>query len=154
MQLTDNVLELSRQIALDDYIGTEMVARQQYVDSAHLRKQELIRIATDEELLDLTANPNPIVSLTAFQGLYNRGNTLVPEIFNDYKNRTDRIRFVRGDLMMDMPMLEYAYVHIMHFEIPNDEFTSETPEHNPKFELSDKDQKEVLLIIDGLRSRY
>lgn len=154
MQITEKVLELRRLIALDDYIGTEMIARQQVVDSAHLRKQELMRIATNDELLSLAVDSNPIVGLTAFQGLYNRGNTLVPKIFNTYKSRTDRIRFVRGDLLMELSMLEYAYVYIMHYEVPDDEFFSHSPEDKPKFELSEKNQMEVVLIINGLRTRH
>lgn len=153
MKLSKKVEELSRQIALDNYIGTEFIARKQEVDSAYLRRQELMDIGTDDELLALTGDPNPVVSLTAFQGLYNRENPVVPTIFNGYKSRTDRIRFVQGDIMMDMPMLEYAYTHVMHYVIPNNEFFSENPEDTPKFELSEKEQKEVVLIIDGLRAR-
>ena len=153
MKLSEKVENLRKQIALDNYLGTEFIARQQEVDSAYLRKQELMLIATDDELLALTGDPNPVVSLTAFQGLYNRSNAIVPTIFKGYKNRTDRIRFLRGDLMMDIPMLEYAYVYIMHYEIPDDEFFSDSSERTPKFELSEKDQKDVVQIIDGLRAR-
>ena len=153
MNLSEKVEKLRQQIALDNYIGTEYIARKQDVDSAYLRKQELMLIGTNEELLALTGDPNPIVSLTAFQGLYDRGNAIVPTIFNGYKGRTDRIRFVRGDLMMELPMLEYAYVYIMNYEIPDEEFAGDSPEDKPKFELSEKEQKEAVLIIDGLRAR-
>ena len=152
-QLSNKIENLRQQIARDNYIGTERIARQQYVDSAFLRKQEFMRIASDDELIVLASDSNAIVSLTAFQGLYSRGNSVLPTIFKGYKKRTDHIRFIRGDLMMDMPMLEYAYVYIMQYEIPDEEFPGDGPKEVPKFELSDEDQKEVVQIIGRLRPR-
>lgn len=153
IKLSDKVEDLRRQIAHDNYMGTEFIARKQQVDSAYLRKQELMHIATDDELIDLTGDPSAVVSLTAFQGLYNRGKSVVPIIFNGYKSRIDRIRFLKGDLLMEMPMLEYAYVHILNYQMSDDEFHDENPENAPKFKLSAKEQMEVVLIIEELRSR-
>ena|SRR5690554_1071440 len=149
--LSKEVKELREQIAHDNYMGTVYIARKPEVDSAYLRKQTLIKIATDDELIDLTGDPNPVVSLTAFQGLYNRAHSVVPIIFNGYKSRTDHIPFVHGDLITDMPLLQYAYVYVMEYNIPDDPLIGETFEGNPKFELSQSEQEEVMKIIARIR---
>ena len=152
VNLRSEIKALAEEIANDNYIGTEQIARKREVDSAYTRRFELMRITTDNELLALTGNPNPVVSLVAFEGLYNRGNSTVPNIFEGFKERTDMIRYIRGDLALDMPMLEYAYVHVMRYSIPDEEFPSELLPAEPKFEISKTEQSAIIQRIDGLRA--
>ncbi len=151
-QISEHVQSLVDEIVQDSYIGTEQVARKQQTDPAYTRRLELMQIASDDELLALTGSKNPIIGLIAFEGLYNRGNSTVPVIFNGFKSRNDRIRYLRGDVMMEMPMLEYAYVYVMRYTIPDEEppFDEKTM---PKYELLPKEQKAIIEKIDGLRAR-
>lgn len=152
LNLSTEVKELVDQIISDNYIGTEQVARKPVVDPAFERRLKLMRIATDSELLALSGNPNPVVSLIAFEGLYNRGNSTVPAIFEGLRKRNDIIHYLRGDLSMEMPMLEYAYVYVLDYNIPDEEPPSEIIQSEPKFALSEEVQSAVIERIDGLRA--
>ena len=152
VSISNEVKTLAEEIAADNYIGTEQIARKQEMDSAYSRRLKLMRVATDSELLALTGNPNAVVNLIAFEGLYNRENSTVPTIFEGFKNRSDMIRYIRGDLALDMPMLEYAYVYILRYSIPDEESPSEIEPSLPKFELSREEQSAIIEKIDGLRA--
>lgn len=153
LNLSSEVKQLVDEISADNYIGTEQVARKPEMDPAYARRLKLMRIASDDELLALTGNPNAIVSLTAFQGLYNRGNETVPAIFKGFRKRKDVITYLRGDVAMDMPMLEYAYVYVMHYQIPDEEPPSEIEQVEPKFKIEKEEQNAIVETIDGLRAR-
>ena len=152
LMLSDEVEELASEIAKDNYIGTETVGRMPQMDPAYARRLKLMGIATDDELLTLTGNPNAVVSLVAFEGLYNRENETVPAIFDGFLERSESIRYLKGDVMMEIPLLEYAYVYVMNYQIPDEEPPSEVEVADPKFTLSKEKQEVVLLRINGLRS--
>ncbi len=151
LMLSDEVEKLASEIAKDNYIGTETVGRMPEMDPAYARRLKLMRIATDDELLTLTGNPNAVVSLVAFEGLYNRENETVPAIFDGFLERSESIRYLKGDVMMEIPLLEYAYVYVMNYQIPDEEPPSEVEVADPKIVLSKEKQDEILLRIDGLR---
>src|SRR5690606_23406251 len=130
----------------------ETIARNPEMDPAYARRLKLMRIATDGELLTLTGNSSAVVSLIAFEGLYNRGNSMVPVIFEGFKKRTDNIRYLRGDIAIDIPMLEYAFVYVLHYAIPDEEPPSEIEQSPPKFEISKQEQNAIIERIDGLRA--
>ncbi|NEN24634.1 hypothetical protein G3O08_14095 [Cryomorpha ignava] len=152
MNISAEVEMLVEKITADNYIGTEQIARKQEMDPAYARRLKLMRIATDDELLALTGNPNAVVSLIAFEGLYNRGNETVPAIFEGIRKRKDIIRYIRGDIAMDMPMLEYAYVYVLHYKIPDEEPPSEIEQADPKFKIAKDEQTAIIERIDGLRA--
>lgn len=150
--LSDEVKILASEIANDNYIGTESVSRKPGMDPAYARRHKLMRIATDSELLALTGDPNAVVSLIAFEGLYKRGNSTVPSIFEGYQKRSESINYLQGDMMMEIPLLEYAYVYVMNYQMPNEEPPSEVEFSDPKFAINKEKQKEIVERIDGLRS--
>lgn len=151
--LSSQVKMLSAEIAEDNYIGTEQTGRREGMDPAFARRLKLMRIATDAELLILSGDTNAVVGLTAFEGLYKRGNESVPAIFTGFMKRDDIIQYLRGDIAMQMPMLEYAYVYIMHFKIPNEPMPPEVEKAEPKFELPEEKHEQTLLNIAGLRAQ-
>lgn len=152
MNISSEVKVLVDQIEADNYIGTEQVSRKQEMDPAYARRLKLMRIATDSELLALTGNPNAVVSLVAFEGLYNRENATVPAIFKGFRERKDVIQYLRGDISTELPMLEYAYVYVMHYTIPNEDPPSEIEQLEPKFQITKEDQVLIVQRIDGLRA--
>ncbi len=153
VQLSQEVRTLRNEIAQANYIGTERTNRRQDMDPHFAERLKLMRIATTDELLTLSGDTSAVVALTAFEGLYKRDNKVVPVIFSGYIERSDIIQYIKGDLSERIPMLEYAYVHVMHFKIPDEEYPDEVEEAEPKFELSDTDQKEALLKIAELRAQ-
>ena len=152
LMLSTEVEELAAEIAIDNYIGTETVGRMPDMDPAYARRLKLMRIATVDELLTLTGNPNAVVSLVAFEGLYNRDNPTVPSIFEGFIKRGESIRYLKGDVMMEIPLLEYAYVYVMNYKIPDENPPSEVEFADPKFPLSEEKQEMIVQRIDGLRS--
>lgn len=152
LQLSQVVITIRNEIAKANYIGTEQTSRKPGMDPNFAERLKLMRIATDDELLTLSGDTSAVVALTAFKGLYKRGNKVVPEIFNGYMERSDIIHYIKGDLSERMPMLEYAYVNVMHYKIPNEEFPDEVEAGEPKYELSDTDQKKAILKIAELRA--
>ena len=152
MNISGEVTALVDKIQEDNYIGTEQVSRKPEMDPAYARRLKLMRIATDSELLALTGNTSAVVSLIAFEGLYNRENATVPAIFEGFRKRKDIIQYIRGDISMEMPMLEYAYVYVMQYTIPDEQPPSEIEQSEPKFTLAKEEQDAIIERIDGLRA--
>lgn len=153
IKLSAEVATLRSAITAANYIGTEYSSRKPNVDPNYTNRMKLMRIATDEELLTLSGDTNAVVSLTAFEGLYNRGNEIVSVIFEGYRSRSDMIMYLKGDIAMEMPMLEYAYVYVMDYKMPGEKHPAGVEMLKPKFELSDAEQTEVALKIAELRAR-
>lgn len=152
IQLSSEIIELRNEIAKANYIGTEQTSRKPGMDPNFAERLKLMRIATDDELLTLSGDTSSVVALTAFEGLYKRGNKVVPDIFNGFMERSDIINYIKGDLFQTMPMLEYAYVNVLHYKIPNEVFPDEVEGGEPKYALSDSDQKKAILKIAELRA--
>lgn len=152
IELSQEVLTLRNSIMQANYLGTEQTSRKPGMDPNFAERLKLMRIATTDELLTLSGDTNAVVALIAFEGLYKRGNKVVPVIFNGYMERSDIIHYIKGDLSERMPMLEYAYVNVMHYKIPDEEFPGEVEAAEPKYTLSDVDQKKAILKIAELRA--
>lgn len=113
---------LVSQIAEDNYIGTEIVGRGGGPSDAYKRRRQLIETTPLKELKSLAYNPNAAVSLTAFQGLCEKGAHDVPKILeNVYAKENVQVHVIRGDLSFRMSTLEYAYGYILGLTLPGDE---------------------------------
>lgn len=149
--LENNVAELVEKIKSDNYMGTPYIARSTTKDPAFLRKQKLYDIATDKQLVELANHPNPIVSLTAFQELYNRNHSSISQVFENYFTNTDFITFVKGDVVLEMSVLEYAYTQVLQYdELHNHEGFNQG--NKSKLNLSAQDQMKVVTQIKKLNS--
>jgi hypothetical protein len=58
--------------------------------------QNLLKIATDEDLIYLTDNEYPIIRCIAFKGLNSRNNTRIREILYNHKNDNSEVECSNG----------------------------------------------------------
>lgn len=150
--LSPEVKTLRSAISTANYIGTEQISRKPVMDPNYANRLKLWRLASDDELLILSGDTNAVVALTAFEGLYQRGNKVVPVIFDGYLKRSDIISYLKGDIAHRMPMIEYAYVYIMHYPMPDEKLPEEVEFEEPNFALSDAKKDEAYLKITELRA--
>jgi hypothetical protein len=150
-QVREEIRLLVDSVKKDNYIGTEQMGRLPIAAPAYLRRQALMRKAYDAELINLTLHPNPVVSLVAFEGLYERDEKTVPVIFERISERPDMLHYIRGDISMRIPMVEYAYVYVMRFALPGEEIPTQLEPGGPKYELSDQTHTKVVQKIAALR---
>ena len=152
-ELREEIRLLADSVKQDNYIGTEQMGRLPIAAPAYLRRQALMHKAYDAELKNLAAHPNTVVSLVAFEGLYERGDDAVPELFNQISERSDILHYIRGDISMRIPMLEYAYVYVMRYPLPNESLPTELAPSSPKYPLTEQTHSEVIQKITSLRQK-
>lgn len=151
VKLSKEVEKLVEEIKQDNYMGTPYIARGTVIDSAFIRKEKLQNLATEEELYQLAINPHPIIRLTAFQGLYDRYPEFAQSVFENYKKQSETITFIKGDIVLNMSGLEYAYVYILNYEILNEEGNYDNENTIRKIELSQEEQNQITHLILKLR---
>lgn len=152
-EIREEIRLLVDSIKQDNYIGTEQMGRLPIAAPAYLRRQALMAKAHDAELKNLAAHPNTVVSLVAFEGLYERGDDAVPELFNQILERNDILHYIRGDISTRIPMLEYAYVYVMRYPLPGESLPSELESSQPKFTLPEQAHSEAIQKITSLRQK-
>jgi hypothetical protein len=81
-----------------------------------------MREANEAELISLVAHPSAVVWVTAMEGLYRKNvksalDTLLPQALDE--NR--QLHYIRGDISMHMPALEYLYSYVMGFSMPGEQ---------------------------------
>jgi hypothetical protein len=152
-EIREEIRLLVDSIKQDNYIGTEQMGRLPIPAPAYLRRQALMDKAYDAELKNLAAHPNTVVSLVAFEGLYERGNDAVPELFNQILERNDILHYIRGDISTRIPMLEYAYVYVMRYPLPGESTPTELEPASPKYSLSDETHTKTIQKITSLRQK-
>jgi hypothetical protein len=110
---------LVNQIADDNFIGTEIIGRGGGPSDEYKLRRELMDTASLEELKSLVNSSYPVVSLTAFQGLCERGADDVPKILKDvYAKENVQVQVIQGDVSLEMSTLEYAYGYILGLPLP------------------------------------
>jgi hypothetical protein len=144
------VMSMAEGVANDNFLGTEYVARQPKPSEAFQRREALMQTANADELKKLTEHPNPIVALVAFEGLHRQFDPAVPKIIKRFQERSEIIQFLDGDVERRMPMIEYAYVKIMLYDMPGEINPDKNSE--PTVELSEKAQNLIQERIVELRN--
>lgn len=152
-EIREEIRLLVDSIKQDNYIGTEQMGRLPIAAPAYLRRRALMDKAYDAELKNLAAHPNTVVSLVAFEGLYERGDDAVPELFNQISERSDILHYIRGDISMRIPMLEYAYVYVMRYPLPGESIPTELEPSSPKYPLPEQTHSKVIQKITSLQEK-
>ena len=144
---------LAKEIAQDNFIGTEQINRMPGTSEAYTRRQNLMEKASNDELVQLTDDTNPVVSLTALEGLYKRSYKEIPAIMAKYAERDDHIQYIKGDMSSQMPTLEYAYTYIFHKPMPGEDLPSELPEAFSRVQLPESLESTIISKIQELRKQ-
>jgi hypothetical protein len=144
---------LADSISRDTYIGTEQMGRLPIPAPAYLRRQALMRNAKDAELHMLLDHPDAIVRLVAFEGLYERSDARIPDLLEKIAADGAIIQYIKGDISSQIPALEYAYVYVMRYEMPEEPAPSELTPAAPKFDLPAETRAEMVRRIAALRKQ-
>jgi hypothetical protein len=144
---------IAQKIEKDNFIGTDQIGRMPGTSQAYARRQELMQKASNEELIQLTDDANPAVSLTAIEGLYKRSYDKLPEIMAKYAERDDYIHYLKGDISMPMPALEYAYTYIFHKPMPGESLPDELEEPYTRYQLPETLEATIIEKIQELREQ-
>ena len=144
---------IAKEIEKDNFIGTEQIGRMPGTSAAYSRRQDLMQKASNEELVQLTDDANPAVSLTALEGLYRRSYKAMPELVAKYSERDDYIHYLKGDISMQMPSLEYAYSYILHKPMPGEKLPDELDEPFTRFQLPESLEASIIEKIVELRKQ-
>lgn len=144
---------LAEKIEADNFIGTDQIGRMPGTSQAYSRRMELMQKASNEELVLLTDDDNSAVSLTALEGLYKRSYEKLPEIMAKYAERDDYIHYLKGDISMPMPALEYAYTYIFHKPMPGETLPYELDEPFTRFQLPETLESTIIEKITKLREQ-
>jgi len=144
---------IAKEIEKDNFIGTDQIGRMPGTSQAFARRQDLMQKASNEELVQLTDDDNPAVSLTALEGLYKRSYEKIPELMAKYAERDDSIHYIKGDLSMPMPALEYAYTYILHKPMPGEKLPDELEEPFTRFQLPESLEATIIEKIRELRKQ-
>jgi len=144
---------LVNEIKADNFIGTDQIGRMPGTSQAYARRMELIQKASNEELVLLTDDDNAAVSLTAMEGLYKRSYEKLPEIMAKYVERDDYIHYLKGDISMPMPALEYAYTYVFHKPMPGETLPEEAEEPYTRFQLPETLESTIVEKITKLREQ-
>jgi len=144
---------IAKEIEKDNFIGTDQIGRMPGTSQAFARRQELMDKASNEELVQLTDDTNPAVSLTALEGLYKRSSEQIPAIMAKYAERDDFIHYIKGDISKQMPSLEYAYTYILHKPMPGESLPDELDEPYSRFQLPESLEATIIEKIIELREQ-
>ncbi len=142
---------LADSVADDNYIGTEQMGRMPQTAPSFLRRQKLMHNASPAELLSLTHHPNTVVKLVAFEGLTIIEHASVTEVLKRFLSREDEVHYIRGDISMRMPMLEFAYVYILHHPLPGETLPDEIPQFEAVYHIDEDLKSKVVSRILELR---
>ncbi len=149
--ISPQIEKLAAEIEANNYIGTRYMARIQSESPAWTRRQQLMSDATSDELILLSTDPNFVVMLTAFEGLYRRQHAEVKNIFNRLTHSNEKISYIKGDIYSSMPVLEYAFIYVMGYTMPGEEqpYMDILPEKY--IELAPMEVREVSKNIEAYR---
>jgi hypothetical protein len=120
-------------VAADNVITTASAARMPGVAPEYRRRQLLMNMATQPELVALFDNDNPVLRLTAFEGLYRRDYHGLDILFEKMIEDNTKIHYIKGDLSRMMPTLEYAYSYILGTPIPGEAAPDITDNFTPDY---------------------
>lgn len=111
------LIELVNNLIETDYIGTEKIGRSPELSPAYANRETIFTLATRKELSALVNHPEGEVAATAFEGLVRMGyEDLKSELFKLAKGDR-KLNYIQGDVILTMPALEYATVHILGMEL-------------------------------------
>ena len=120
-------------VAADNVITTASAARMPGVAPEYRRRQLLMNMATQPELVALFDHDNPVLRLTAFEGLYRRDYSGLDGLFEKIIDDNTKIQYIKGDLSEMMPTLEYAYSYILGAQIPGEAAPDITDNFTPDY---------------------
>lgn len=127
------IAALTDSIASDNVITTASAARRPGIAPEYRRRQTLMNSATEAELLAIFGRDNPVVRLTAFEGLYRKNYDGLDSLFAKMIDDNTKIQFIKGDLSEMMPTLEYAYSYILGAQIPGETRPDITRDFTPDY---------------------
>jgi hypothetical protein len=79
-----------------------------------------MQIATDSELIALLQHDHVVLMLTAFEGLHRRKHPETYAAFTAIMPRNEKVSYIQGDIYTPMPVLEYAYTHVLGYTMPGE----------------------------------
>lgn len=120
-------------VETDNVITTASAARMPGVAPEYRRRQLLMNTATEAELVALFEHDNPVLRLTAFEGLYRRDYAKMDGLFEKIIDDNSKIQYIKGDLSEMMPTLEYAYSYILGAQIPGEAAPEVTDNFTPDY---------------------
>lgn len=117
--ISARTVELAERIKRDNVISSELIGRDSQSSPAYTNAQQLKDSASVVELRLLTDDDNPNLSAVAFGGLFEKDYDQIDEVLVKYIERDDQVKVIKGDVFLEMPLLEYAFENVMGYELKN-----------------------------------
>ena len=112
-ELSNEVAEMVESLIKTDYIGTENLGRSSQVSPAYIDRENLLSTAREKELLALIDHPEGEVAATAFEGLVRKEYPNLTEQLFKLGDENRKLNYIKGDVLIVMSALEYAYVVVL-----------------------------------------
>ncbi len=149
-ELSENSAVLVNAMEADSFIGTKSIGRTMDISPEYTRRHALMAEATTEELVALVGHENPVVGLSAFEGLVARDYLEVKPLLDYFAASKFQVHYIRGDVSSHISTLEYAYVLILEMPVePKVLSIVEYANHG----LSVQEQEDYLSQINALQEQ-
>ncbi len=102
-----------KSMEVDAFIGTQSIGRTMDVSPEYTRRQALMIGASTEELVELIRHENPVVGLSAFEGLVVQKYPDITEFLDYFAGNEVTVHYLKGDLSSHISTLEYAYTIVL-----------------------------------------
>ncbi len=115
--ISEKTKELAQKVRNDNLISSERIGRDSQSSPSYQKAEQLKEQASLSELRLLTDDENAVLSGVAFEGLSEREYDEIDEVLVKFIERDDRVSVVTGDILRDIPLLQYAFENVLGYSV-------------------------------------
>lgn len=119
--LRGSTAALADSVVADGFLSTPSLGRIPGEAPAYTRRHKLMEVANEEELLLLTQHDHALMRVVGFEGLYRKGYPHMEALLERALDDNATVHYLRGDISMYMPALEYLYTYVLSMPMPGEE---------------------------------
>lgn len=116
-QVRDSIEILSSKIASDSLVESEYIGALGSLSAQYARFTQILAVASDTQLMDLTDHASPAVRLYAYYGLTWKNPQLLVEAFRNHLDDSARVKTINGCLLFESTVfveaINWAEAHLV-----------------------------------------